>query len=97
MFNACVVPLVLEANVAIEYADPAPTELLPYCAMQFTVCAWLMCVEAYWKLWLRVQVPDRVWLPTLTVARLTPPVECKPYSVESIALAVEKLELCAWV
>lgn len=65
--------------------------------MQFTVTAWEMRLDSYWKLCERLQVPDRRWLPTLTVALETPPVEANPYSVESIADWVEKFELCAWV
>jgi hypothetical protein len=45
--SACVVPLVLDWNVAIDSAGPAvvllPTLELAYCAMQLTVTAWLIC------------------------------------------------------
>ena len=50
LLSAWVVPFVELANVAMEYADAVPLELFPNCAMQFTVCALLMCVLAYWKL-----------------------------------------------
>jgi hypothetical protein len=35
--SACVVPFVLDANVASECAVPEPTDEWWYCAMQFTV------------------------------------------------------------
>jgi hypothetical protein len=101
MFNACVVPFVLLANVAIESAVPDPTVALWYCAIALIVTALLIAVETYWKLWESVQVAASDWIPTLTVARAPPAVEPEvdavPCSEESNADFVEKFEDCASV